>query len=65
LTIHEHVISNQGFLETRTHKVISRTRIDEDAEVDPEEGKIDDEGNKNKAKGTRGKMLPEVLLLRA
>ena len=42
VTVHQQLVSNQGFLECRRHKSIARAGVGEDGKVDPEEKEVED-----------------------
>jgi hypothetical protein len=49
-------------LESWTHESVARAGLVKDGEMDIEEREVNNEGDKDKSKGPRPKMLPEVFL---
>lgn len=62
MTVQEHVVAHQGFLECRTHECISGAGDSQDGEVDVKEGEIQKERNSNETNSASREMPPEIVL---
>jgi hypothetical protein len=62
--VQEQLVALKRLLELSTHEGVSSTRVLEDLKVDPEERKVDDEGEDDETKDSREEVLRELLLIR-
>jgi len=62
VTVHQQLIANQGFLECRGHESVTRARVGEDGEVDPEEEEVEDQWNDNETNHSGEEMFGNTFL---
>lgn len=62
MTVHQQLISNQGFLERGGHESVTRAGVGEDGEVNPEEEEIKDKRNNNEADHPGDEVLSDTFL---
>ena len=62
VTVHQQLISNQGFLERGGHESVTRAGVGEDGEVNPEEEEIKDKRNNNEADNPGDEVLSDTFL---
>lgn len=61
-TVHQHLVSNQAFLEPGAHETIAGARVGKDGEMDPEKRQVNNDGYYNQPKSTSTEVAPEVFL---
>jgi hypothetical protein len=64
MALQEQLISGESLLEGRAHEGISRSRLSENSEMDPEEAQVDDEGPEDETTCTGKEVRVEVILYR-
>ena len=62
MTVHQQLITNQGFLECGRHESITRTGVGEDGEVDPEEEEVKDQRKNNETSNPGEEVFNDTLL---
>ena len=62
LAVHQKLVALQTLLEGRAHERVAGSRLREDRKVDPEEGEIDNEGDKDEANGACHELAIEYIL---
>lgn len=64
MTVHQQLVSDQGFLECGRHERVTRAGVGEDSEVDPEEDEVEDKRNDNEANHSGEEVLGNAFLHR-
>jgi hypothetical protein len=62
MAVHQQLVANQGFLECGRHEPVTRTRVGEDGEVDPEEKEVENQRDKNETDHPSEEMFGDTFL---
>ena len=65
MTIHQQLVANQGLLECGRHESVTRARVGEDGEMDPEEDEVEDEGDDDKTNHSGEEVFGDTFLRHA
>lgn len=64
MALQQQLVSSKSLLESRAHERITRTRLVQDPEMDPEEAEVNDERPNDESANTSKEVRVEVILER-